>query len=222
MLETNSRTERLAAARLYFACEARPGGRDPGPLLDAALAGGVDAIQLRDRSLDDSELIAAAVPFRAAADSHNALFFVNDRPDLVKASGADGAHVGQDDMQLAEARDRLPAGALLGLSTHSRGQIEAAHASGAAPDYVSIGPVWETPTKPGRPAAGLELVRIAASGAATLPWFAIGGIDPGNVGEVTGAGARRIVVVRAIRDADDPAGAARELRAALEGADGDG
>jgi thiamine-phosphate pyrophosphorylase len=209
------RPARLQATRLYFVCDAHPGGSDAEPLLRAALENGAGVIQLRDRSLSDDELVAAAGRFRAVADEHDALFILNDRPDLVEACGADGVHVGQEDASPAEARATMRSGALLGLSTHSREQIAAAHALGDdGPDYISVGPVWETPTKEGRPATGLGLIRHAA-GHATLPWFAIGGINPGNVAEVVAAGARRAVVVRAIRDAADPEAAARALRGAL-------
>jgi thiamine-phosphate pyrophosphorylase len=207
------RRRRLDEARLYFVCEA---GAGIEPLLREALANGADMIQLRDQSLDDGELVAAARAFRAAADDHDALFVLNDRPDLVAACDADGAHVGQEDMDPADARTLLPADRLLGLSTHSREQIEAAQELGDdSPDYLSVGPIWATPTKEGRPAVGLELIDTAAR-IARLPWFAIGGIDPDNVGEAVAAGARRIVVVRAIRDAEDPAAAARSLRDAVE------
>lgn len=201
---------------LYFVCE---GGPDPDSLdrlLEAALAGGADLIQLRDKEADESRLRAAAPIFRAAADRHGALFLVNDRPDLVRACGADGVHVGQDDAVVAEARRLAGPGALVGLSTHGVDQLRAAEAARDEdrPDYLSIGPVWATPTKPGRPAAGLDYVRRAAT-EATLPWFAIGGIDVTTIGEVRAAGARRVVVVRAIRDAPDPRAAAAELRGAL-------
>jgi thiamine-phosphate pyrophosphorylase len=217
------RRERLERARLYFVCEARPGGRDPEPLLHAALRGGVDIVQLREKAPRCAEeLIAFSEPFRRAADEHGALFILNDRPDLVAACGADGVHVGQDDTPVAEARAQAGADALVGLSTHSPKQLDAAlSASGEArPDQISVGPVWETPTKAGRPAAGLEYVRYAARHAGDAVWFAIGGIDERTLPEVIAAGARRIVVVRAIRDADDPEAAARRLRAALEAADG--
>ena len=211
--------ERLRAARLYFVCEARPHGDDPGPLLGAALRGGADVIQLREKSPRCAEeLIAFSDPFRRAADEHGALFVLNDRPDLVAACGADGVHVGQDDMPVAEARWAGGPGTIVGLSTHSPEQLEAVLGAEAQarPDQISVGPVWETPTKEGRPAAGLGLIELAARRAADLPWFAIGGIDEANVGEVAAAGARRAVVVRAIRDAADPEAAARVLRAALE------
>ncbi len=199
-------------------CDAQPGGADPGPLLEAALRGGADLVQLREKSPRCAEeLVAFADPFRRAAQAHDALFILNDWPDLVEAAGADGVHVGQDDTPVAEARAQAGPGALVGLSTHSPEQIDAAcEASGAArPDQISVGPVWKTPTKEGRPATGLELVRYAAAHA-TIPWFAIGGIDAANVDEVVAAGAERAVVVRAVRDADDPEQVARGLRAALQ------
>jgi thiamine-phosphate pyrophosphorylase len=216
------RRERLEGARLYFVCEARPGGRDAEAIFRAALDGGADLIQLREKSLTDEELVAAAARFRALAGRHGALFILNDRPDLVEACGADGAHVGQGDVPVAEARRSLPADALLGLSTHSREQIEEAHELGHdGPSYISVGPIWETPTKEGRPGTGLELIDTAAR-IARLPWFAIGGIDTENVGEVVASGARRIVVVRAIRDAEDPGSAAGSLREAVDSAVGVG
>jgi thiamine-phosphate pyrophosphorylase len=207
-----ARRQRLSTAMLYFVCDARPGSRGAAPILRAALENGADLVQLRDRSLSDEELIVEAAGFRALADEHDALFILNDRPDLVEPCHADGVHLGQDDPSPAAARSTMPPGTVLGLSTHSQEQIEAAHGMGdAGPEYISVGPVWETPTKPGRPAAGLELIETAAR-ISELPWFAIGGIDPDNVGEVIAAGAQRVVVVRAIRDADDPAAATRSLR----------
>ena len=209
----------LARARLYLVCE----GGDLGALermLEAALRGGVDLIQLRDKDADEDALIAAAPVFRAAADRHGAPFLINDRPDLVAACVADGVHVGQDDAPVAAAREAAGPGAIVGLSSHRPEQLAAALAASgpSRPDYISVGPVHETPTKPGRPAAGLEYVRHAAAHAGDLPWFAIGGIDAVTVGAVVAAGASRVVVVRAIRDADDPEAAARELSTALPGA----
>lgn len=201
--------ERLASARLYFVVEADA----PDALLDAALAGGADLLELRDKRCGDDELLRAAARFRAACDRHDALFVLNDRPELAADCGADGVHVGQGDVSVAEARRLLGDEAVIGLSTHSADQFDAGLGSGA--DYLSAGPVWETPTKAGRPATGLELIRHAAF-AATKPFFAIGGIDEKNVREVVKAGATRIVVVRAIRDATDPEQAARNLRAAVE------
>ena len=208
----NSRRERLRRARLYFVTDVRPGLEE---LLAAALAGGVDMVQLRDKKASDEELVRAAAVFRRLCDEHGALFWLNDRPDLVEACGADGVHVGQDDMPVAEARRVAGDDVLVGLSTHSPAQLDAAVTADEA-DELSVGPVWATPTKEGRPAAGLSYVRHAARVAGDRPWFAIGGIDLDNVREVIAAGASRIVVVRAIRDADDPRAAAAALRAALE------
>ena len=208
----NSRRERLGRARLYFVTDVRPGLEE---LLAAALAGGVDMVQLRDKSASDDELLRAAAVFRRLCDEHGALFWLNDRPDLVRACDADGVHVGQGDMPAAEARRRAGDDVLVGLSTHSPAQLDEALASGEA-DQLSVGPVWETPTKEGRPAAGLDYVRYAASVAGERPWFAIGGIDLDNVREVIAAGASRVVVVRAIRDADDPHAATAALCEALE------
>ena len=193
-------------ARLYLVLD----GRDPEPVLTAALGNGVDLVQLRDKELGDDELVETARTFRRVADEHGALFVLNDRPDLVAACRADGVHVGQEDTPVAEARRIIGPGKLIGLSTHSPEQIAAAEGV----DYISVGPVWETPTKPGRPAVGLELVGEAAR-TARVPFFAIGGIDETNVREVVAAGATRIAVVRAIRDAADPGAAARALRSAL-------
>jgi len=181
----------------------------PEALLDAALHGGVDVVQLRDKELGDAELVAASAPFRRACDRHGALFVLNDRPDLVEACGADGVHVGRDDASVPEARALVGPDRLVGLSTHSREEMDAAQDV----DYLGVGTIFTTPTKR-EDAVGLQLVRVAAE-AARVPWFAIGGIDLSNVGLVASAGAHGVAVVRAIRDADDPERAARELRAAL-------
>ncbi len=157
----------------------------------------------------------AASRLRALCDDAGALFWINDRPDLAVAADADGVHVGQDDLPVDEARAIVGDERLVGVSTHSPAQLEAALGSGA--DEVSVGPVWATPTKEGRPAAGLEYVRHAATTLGERPWFAIGGIDAANLADVMEAGARRVVVVRAIRDAADPEAAARALRAQLQG-----
>ncbi|HYI36823.1 MAG TPA: thiamine phosphate synthase [Thermoleophilaceae bacterium] len=210
MSHGEDRRARLARARLYLVTDA---GIAPGAL-DAALAGGVDMVQLRDPALDDTALLATAASFRAACDRHGALLWINDRPDLALAAEADGVHVGQDDDAVAAVRERVGDDVLIGLSTHAPDQLEAGIDAGA--DQLSVGPVWETPTKPGRPAAGLEYVRHAAGRRPPVPWFAIGGIDRGNAGEVAEAGAGRIVVVRAVRDATDPGAAAAQLRAAVE------
>lgn len=198
--------ERLATARLYLVCPARP--RD---WIAAAVRGGVDLVQLRDKTLDDDGLVEASAAFRG----HDALFILNDRPDLVEACGADGVHVGQDDATPAAARAHVGPDRIVGRSTHAPDQAAAADTDPDV-DYLAVGPVHETPTKPGRPAAGLHYVAHAAS-TVGKPWFAIGGLNAGNVHEVIERGATRIVVVRAITEADDPERAARELRAALEG-----
>lgn len=206
------RRERLRTARLYFVCEALPGGRDPEELLLAALRGGVDIVQLREKELGRAEVERSARTFRRLCDTYSALFIVNDDPWLARSCDADGVHVGQDDTPVAEAREVLGPEAIVGLSTHSEEQLAA---SAAQPvDYVSVGPVWETPTKAGRPGVGLGLVEHAA-GAAPHPFFAIGGIDASNAAEVVAAGAHRLGVVRAIRDAPDPAVVAEALRGAL-------
>jgi len=175
-----SARERIGSARLYLVCDARPRA-----FLDAALRGGVDIVQLRDKTLADDALIAAAREFRAAADAAGALFVLNDRPDLVEACGADGVHVGQDDGSVADARAVVGPERIVGRSTHAPEQGSAA---GADPDvdYLAVGPVHATPTKPGRPAAGLGYVEWAAANV-SKPWFAIGGLDAANVGAVTAA-----------------------------------
>jgi thiamine-phosphate pyrophosphorylase len=210
-------TDMLETSRLYFVCEDSDDPTALAALLDGALSGGVDLIQLRDKSADDERLLRAAPIFREAGNRHNALFLINDRPDLVAPCRADGVHVGQNDTPVAEARLVAGPNAIIGLSTHGPDQLRSAHRAvgDSRPDYISVGPVWATPTKPGRPAAGIDYVRLAAE-EAELPWFAIGGIDASNAAEVVDAGARRLVVVRAIRDAPDPAAAAAGLRAALD------
>ena len=195
-------------ARLYFVVEASA----PDALLEAALAGGCDLLQLRDHEASDDELLAAAERFRDACDAHGALFVVNDRPEIALQTEADGVHVGQDDLPVDAVRRLVGPDVFIGLSTHSPEQFDAGLASDA--DYLSVGPVWATPTKAGRPAAGIDYVRYAAS-VATKPWFAIGGIDEHNIGEVVAAGATRAVVVRAIRDAADPRAVASALKSSL-------
>jgi thiamine-phosphate pyrophosphorylase len=192
-----------ADKRLYLVTPVVP---DFGAFLAAAIGGGVDIVQVRERSRPDGALLEALVEARAATAAHSVPLGVNDRPDLAVLAGADFVHVGQEDIPVETARSfGLP----VGLSTHASAEIDR-----AASDYVAVGPVFATPTKEGRPAVGLELVRYAAANA-RLPWFAIGGIDAANVAEVVDAGATRIAVVRAIVEADDPEEAARTLRAAL-------
>jgi thiamine-phosphate pyrophosphorylase len=205
----NRRRERLRGSRLYLVIEARAAES----VVPAALEGGVDMVQLRDKDAPDDELVAAGRPLGELCRARGALFLVNDRPDLALACGADGVHVGQDDEPVDAVREAVGGELLIGLSTHSAEQFDAGLESGA--DYLSVGPVHETPTKAGRPAVGLDLVRHAAARAGK-PFFAIGGIDARNVHEVHAAGAERVAVVRAVRDADDPRAAAAVLRAALE------
>lgn len=204
------RRERLSGARLYLVA----GSGVSDETVEAALAGGVDMLQLRAPELDDDETLARAAAWRRLCDRHGALLWLNDRPDLALRAGADGVHVGQADMPPAEVRELVGPDVLIGLSTHTPEQLE--HGIAAGVDQLSVGPVWETPTKPGRPATGLEYVSAAASRRPPQPWFAIGGIDSSNVGEVVAAGAERIVVVRAIAEAEDSRVAAAELRSALE------
>jgi thiamine-phosphate pyrophosphorylase len=192
----------LEDARLYLIVDARPA------IVEAALRGGVDVVQLRVKDAPDTELLDVAREFRRLCSAHSALFIVNDSPELAAAAGADGVHLGQEDVPVADARRVF--GGLVGLSTRSPEQIAAA---GDA-DYIGVGPVFETPTKPGRAAVGPELVRQAAR-SAHAPWFAIGGIDLTNLTAVVAAGATRIAVVRAIADAPDPEQASRAIRSRL-------
>jgi thiamine-phosphate pyrophosphorylase len=205
------RRQRLRNARLYFVADR--GGMQHA--LDAALAGGADLFQLRDKDASDDELLAAAETAREKCRAAGALFLINDRPDLAVACDADGVHVGQDDTPVARARDIVGPDAIVGLSTHSVQQAQAGCRSGA--DYIAVGPVHATPTKEGRPAIGVEPIKYAAAHV-SVPWFAIGGIDTKTVGDVVRAGARRIVVVRALTDAEDPEAVARTLRSSLNGA----
>lgn len=197
--------ERLARARVYLVLSAKD-----TDVLEPALRGGVDIVQLRDKELDDDALVSAAEPFREACARHEALFVLNDRPDLVADCGADGVHVGQEDTPAAEARELIGPERILGLSAATAEELESGD-----PDYWGVGAIFGTPTKPDSPPGGLQLVHAAAA-RLTVPWFAIGGIELGNVAEVASAGAPGVAVVRAIRDAPDPEAAARELRRALE------
>jgi thiamine-phosphate pyrophosphorylase len=201
------RFDRLADASLYLVSEALP-----NPRLEAALRGGVGIVQLRCKTLDDTELVAAGRRFATVCERFGVPLILNDRPDLVAAVGADGVHLGQDDIGVEEARELLGPGRIVGRSTHSQAQIDSALAAGV--DYIGVGPVHCTPTKPGRPAVGTGLVTYAAAHA-QIPFFAIGGIDRSNVGAVVAAGAGRVAVVRAITRASDPERAARELQEVL-------
>jgi len=248
--------ERLATASLYLCTDARRERGDLAEFADAALAGGVDIIQLRDKGsageqqfgpLEARQELEALEILADAARRHGALLAVNDRADIAVAAGADVLHLGQDDLPLPIARDIIGPRPVIGRSTHDRAQARAAAAEEV--DYFCVGPCWPTPTKPGRPAPGLDLVRATAelaSGAASAatsdsgagsaatsdsgaarprtsgtdkPWFAIGGIDEQRLPEVLAAGARRIVVVRAITGAEDPGAAAQRLKARLAAAE---
>jgi thiamine-phosphate pyrophosphorylase len=212
-------SDRLVEAQLYLCTDARRERGDLAEFADAALAGGVDIIQLRDKGSQGeqrfgplearAELDALAI-LADSARRHDALLAVNDRADIAVAAGADVLHLGQDDLPLAIARSIIGVGPLIGRSTHDDAQVAAATSEDV--DYFCVGPCWPTPTKPGRAATGLDLVRTAAQSGTSKPWFAIGGIDAARLGEVIDAGARRVVVVRAITAADDPRAAARLLK----------
>ena len=218
------RRARLGRARLYLVCPERgaAGAEEPRELerlVREAATGGVDVVQLREKHLPDEQLAALASALRGPCERAGALLIVNDRPHVALTAGADGVHVGQDDMPVAEARELVGPDMLIGLSTHAPAEIDAPAADEA--DYVGVGPVHETPTKPGRPAVGIELVRYAA-GHARTPFFAIGGLHAGNLAPVLEAGARRAVVLRAIAAASDPQAASRELRELLDAYELDG
>jgi thiamine-phosphate pyrophosphorylase len=211
--------DRLASARLYLCTDARRERGDLAEFADAALAGGVDIIQLRDKGspgerefgpLEARRELEALATLAEAVRRHGALLAVNDRADIALAAGADVLHLGQDDLPLSVARTVVGADALIGRSTHDHDQVSAALTEDV--DYFCVGPCWPTPTKPGRPAPGLDLVREAAGAQTDKPWFAIGGIDEERLDAVLQAGARRVVVVRAITAADDPHAAARRLQ----------
>ena len=229
--------EKLATASLYLCTDARRERGDLAEFADAALAGGVDIIQLRDKGspgeqrfgpLEARHELEALEVLADAARRHGALLAVNDRADIAVAACADVLHLGQDDLPLPIARRILGHGPVIGRSTHDRAQASAAVTESApdGPDYFCVGPCWPTPTKPGRPAPGLDLVRAAtdlaseaaAASGSVKPWFAIGGIDEQRLPEVLAAGARRIVVVRAITGADDPQAAAQRLKGQLAAA----
>lgn len=210
---------------LYLCTDARRERGDLAEFAEAALAGGVDLIQLRDKGspgeqrfgpLEARQELEALEVLADAARRHGALVAVNDRADIALAAGADVLHLGQDDLPLAIARDIVGATPVIGRSTHDVEQVAAALAEEV--DYFCVGPCWPTPTKPGRPAPGLDLVRHTARRGSDKPWFAIGGIDADRLPQVLAAGARRIVVVRAITAAEDPRAAAAQLKAALRAA----
>lgn len=200
----------LTDARLYLCTDTRRRQGDLSAFLDAVLAGGVDVVQLREKGLEAAEELAHLEVFADACRRHGKLLAVNDRADVAHAAGAPVLHLGQGDLPVRAARAILGDGVLVGCSTHTEAEAAAA-ATAPDVDYFCVGPCWPTPTKPGRPAPGLSLVRYAASLAPRRPWFAIGGIDAGTLDQVLDAGARRVVVVRALTEADDPGAAAAEL-----------
>ena len=202
------RRKQLSDARLYLVCDARPDS-----FLHAVLEGGVDIVQLRIKDGSEWEILAAAARFKRICTQHEALFLLNDSPELAVEADADGVHLGQEDTPVPRARQTVGRERLVGLSTHTERQV--LEADGA--DYIGVGPVHETPTKPGRPAVGLELVRFAAH-SARVPFFAIGGIETNNLERIRDAGAKRVAVVRALTEAPDPKRSARTLRRALDAA----
>ena len=212
-MSSSARRERLAGARLYLCTPDRP---DLAEFADAALAGGVDVVQLREKGIEARYELDRLALLKEACERHGALLAVNDRADVALAAGADVLHLGQDDLPVSWARRIVGDDVLIGRSSHSPEQAGAAAAEPGV-DYFCVGPCWETPTKPGRPAAGLPLVEHVAAVPQTRPWFAIGGIDETRLAAVLAAGATRIVVVRAITEAEDPERAARRLATALSG-----
>ena len=206
----NDLRARLADTRLYLCTDARRSQGDLVPFLDAVLSAGVDIIQLREKGLEAREELGLLEVFADACRRHGRLLAVNDRADVALAAEADVLHLGQDDLPVPVARAILGPEPLIGRSSHSQAQADAAATEPGA-DYFCAGPVWTTPTKPGRPATGLRLLRHAAQSAPARPWFAIGGISLGRLDEVLAAGATRVVVVRAITEADDPAAATEEF-----------
>ncbi|HWU07533.1 MAG TPA: thiamine phosphate synthase [Streptomyces sp.] len=205
---------RLSGARLYLCTDARKRQGDLPEFLDAVLSSGVDIVQLRDKGMEAAEELEHLAVLADACKRHGALLAVNDRADVAHAAGSDVLHLGQGDLPVPAARAVIGGDVVIGRSTHAEAEVDAAVAE-AGTDYFCTGPCWPTPTKPGRYAPGLGLVRYAASLGTTRPWFAIGGIDAGNLDEVLDAGARRVVVVRAITEAEDPRAAAAALAARL-------
>jgi thiamine-phosphate pyrophosphorylase len=209
-LTGDERRARLADARLYLCVDGRRDRGDLADFLDAALSGGVDIVQLREKGLEAREELALCEVFADAARRHGALFAVNDRADVARIAGADILHVGQGDLPVEAARAIVGEDMLVGLSSHSEPEALAA-STAAGVDYFCVGPTWPTPTKPGRAAPGLPLVRYAASLGGERPWFAIGGVDDSTLPEVLDAGARRVVVVRAITESAEPHAASQRL-----------
>ena len=200
----------LSDTRLYLCVDAREQQGDLAEFLDVVLAGGVDIVQLRQKGIEAKQELAALEIFAAACQRHGALLAVNDRADVAWAAGSHILHLGQDDLPVSVARAIVSDEMLIGRSAHAEHEVAAAAVEEGV-DYFCVGPCWPTPTKPGRRAPGLDLVRYAATLPGDRPWFAIGGIDLGNLDEVLAAGARRVVVVRAITEAADPGAAAAEF-----------
>ena len=207
----SARRTRLQDARLYLCTGDRP---DLAEFVDAVLAGGVDVVQLREKGIEARREIELCAVLAETAARHDALWSVNDRADVALVAQPDVLHLGQDDLPVAAARRILGTDVLVGRSCHDEQQVAAAAVEPGV-DYFCVGPTWPTPTKPGRPAPGLPLTRAAARLGTRRPWFAIGGIDAGNLDQVLEAGARRVVVVRALTEAADPHAAAADLRRRL-------
>lgn len=214
MRTREERLARLADARLYLCTDARSGPDDLARFLDEVLRGGVDVVQLRQKGMEAQDELAALEVVRTACELHGALMAVNDRADIAYAAAPDVLHLGQDDLPVPVARAILGDELLIGRSSHAPAESDAALEQDGV-DYVAVGPCWPTPTKPGRPAPGLDLVRHVAALGAVRPWYAIGGIDADRLPDVLAAGASRVVVVRALTEAPDPRAAAGELTAAL-------
>ncbi|MFD4832469.1 thiamine phosphate synthase [Streptomyces uncialis] len=215
-MPSSTRRARLADARLYLCTDARTRQGDLPEFLDSVLAGGVDIVQLRDKGMEAAEELEHLRVIADACRRHGALLAVNDRADIAHAAGADVLHLGQGDLPVPAARAIVGDDVLIGRSTHALPEARDAAVQRGA-DYFCTGPCWPTPTKPGRHAPGLDLVRHTAALGTDRPWFAIGGIDLGNLDQVVEAGARRVVVVRALTEAPDPGAAAREFAERLRG-----
>jgi thiamine-phosphate pyrophosphorylase len=217
MIDASSARASFAQARLYLCTDARQRQGDLDNFLDAVLTGGVDVVQLRQKGLEARDELRYLESFAAAAERHGKLFAVNDRADIARASRAPVLHLGQDDLPVPLARDIIGDEPIIGRSTHSPDQFDAALVESGV-DYACAGPTWVTPTKPGRPAAGLSLIEHASAVATTsnIPWYAIGGVENlDRLGEVVARGARRVVVVRAITEAEDPGAAAHAFATRL-------
>ena len=200
-----SRHHQLMQARTYLVTSPVP---DLLGTVEAALKGGIAIVQYREKTADDEERLQVAQQMRSLCHRYGALFIVNDRVDIAAAAEADGVHLGQHDLPMAAARKILGPDKLVGRSTTNPAELKRALDEGA--DYIGVGPVHETPTKPGKAASGNDYVRYAAQHA-TMPWFTIGGLNADNLAPTLAAGATRVAVVRALMQAADPAAVARSL-----------